>query len=61
VARLLSDRVRQGLSRRVTDPVVVAKLAVALKNGNGQSALAGLKNGEKRRLAKNIDARRLVN
>jgi len=36
IARLLSDRVSQGLPRRVSDPVVVAKLAAALKNGTAQ-------------------------
>lgn len=63
IARLLDDRRRQGLAARVIDPVLLARVAAALKNGNGngQSALASLKNGEKRRLARNIDARRLVN
>jgi hypothetical protein len=61
MARLLRDRLSQGLPARISDAVTMAKLATALKNGNGQSALASLKNGEKRRLAKNIDPRRLVN
>ena len=53
IHRLLQDRVRQGLTRRVSDPVVVARLAVALKNGdgNGHSRVSHLTKRQRQQLA----------
>jgi hypothetical protein len=39
IDRLLADRIRQGLSARIVDPVVVAKVATVLKNGSTNGAV----------------------
>jgi hypothetical protein len=50
IQRLLGERLRQGLSARVTDPVTLGKLVAALKNGDGNGHIARLTKAEKRQL-----------